>query len=301
MEVSAAVPYQHDPHRGRLRALERNILKYRGTQMLLVLFYVEELKRDILGCVRATDHMRGAIGFSKGPQRAPEGSKGAWKKALDALEGDGLLTTDERAEVDQLVGLRNTIAHELHNLVADLSSDTAAQDFVMFSSRRKRYDYDAVERLRHYHKLLDRRILEHHYAATLSFNPPIFRATERAFWDELKRLRRTIDRQFEKRGRENEALEAEMSLEGSGLTGDHYPRSVFAAYDDGRLTKRGVEICYRLFDSGKSNEATAHLMGLSLRAIRHRRRLWVALGGIDRAAVALDELPRRRFYASRDD
>ena len=44
-----------DPLGSTLPALEQNILKYRAMQMLLVMFYAEELKREILDRIQATD------------------------------------------------------------------------------------------------------------------------------------------------------------------------------------------------------------------------------------------------------
>jgi len=55
-----------------------------------------------------------------------------------------------------------------------------------------------------------------------------------------------------------------------------HPRHPLNRYDDGRLTGCGVEICYRLFDIGKSAMAVVHLTGLSLVAACKRQRMWIA-------------------------
>ena len=67
------------------------------------------------------------------------------------------------------------------------------------------------------------------------------------------------------------------------------------------MTKRGVEICYRLFDLGKSPLAVANLFRISLVSARKRLGMWKALGGKERPAVDLDALPRRVFYLDYDD
>jgi hypothetical protein len=48
-------PRYTDPLGAQLPALERNILKHRAMEILLVMFYTEELKRDVLGRIQATD------------------------------------------------------------------------------------------------------------------------------------------------------------------------------------------------------------------------------------------------------
>jgi hypothetical protein len=48
-----------------------------------------------------------------------------------------------------------------------------------------------------------------------------------------------------------------------------------------KLTPRGVEICYRLFDAGNSRYAVASLMIISFGAANHRFAAWQKLGGIN--------------------
>jgi hypothetical protein len=96
-------------------------------------------------------------------------------------------------------------------------------------------------------------------------------------------------------------LNSELSLEGTEFAGDWDPQHPLSRYDDGRLTARGVEICYRLFDMGKSTMAVAHLTGLSLIAARKRQRMWKALGDVDRVKVDIATIPHRKFYARHED
>lgn len=49
-----------------------------------------------------------------------------------------------------------------------------------------------------------------------------------------------------------------------------------------KLTDRGVEICYRLFDAGKSRYAVSSLLDISFGAANHRYEAWKKLGGINR-------------------
>src|SRR5437763_3785632 len=53
-------------------------------------------------------------------------------------------------------------------------------------------------------------------------------------------------------------------------------------------TKRGVEICYRLFDLGKSPTAVAYLMGMTLRSAERRQRSWIKAGGLQRVRAEVE-------------
>lgn len=58
---------------------------------------------------------------------------------------------------------------------------------------------------------------------------------------------------------------------------------------DGKLTRRGVEICYRLFDAGKSRYAISEAMDISFGAATHRFDAWRKAGGPSRRKVPLLE------------
>jgi hypothetical protein len=55
-----------------------------------------------------------------------------------------------------------------------------------------------------------------------------------------------------------------------------------------KLTPRGVEVCYRLFDAGKSRYAVCNLMDISFGAATHRLDAWRKLGGANRVKQSLD-------------
>jgi DNA-binding NarL/FixJ family response regulator len=57
---------------------------------------------------------------------------------------------------------------------------------------------------------------------------------------------------------------------------------------DGKFTPRGVEVCYRLFDMGKTRYAVAEAMNISFGAATHRLNAWKKAGGRDRKKMRLD-------------
>ena len=54
------------------------------------------------------------------------------------------------------------------------------------------------------------------------------------------------------------------------------------------LTPRGIEVCYRLFDIGKSRHYVSSAMDISYGAATHRFHNWEKLGGKDRERQGLD-------------
>jgi len=100
-----------------------------------------------------------------------------------------------------------------------------------------------------------------------------------------------------------DAIRAELDLSGSELIGDLHPRFPANHYNNGsdggpatgHLTKRGIEICYRLFDMEKSPLAVSYIMGMSLRATRRRQNGWRHAGGPDRVKADVEryDLPPR--------
>lgn len=55
-----------------------------------------------------------------------------------------------------------------------------------------------------------------------------------------------------------------------------------------KLTERGVEICYRLFDAGKTRYAVKEMMDISFGAADHRFKAWEKAGGFNRQKMPLD-------------
>ena len=56
---------------------------------------------------------------------------------------------------------------------------------------------------------------------------------------------------------------------------------------DGKFTERGVEICYRLFDEGKTRYAVSKAMNISFGAASHRHTAWRRAGGAERDKMPL--------------
>ena len=58
---------------------------------------------------------------------------------------------------------------------------------------------------------------------------------------------------------------------------------------DGKLTRRGEEVCYRLFDQGATRYAVKEALGLSFAAASYRFERWKMEGGSSREQKPLTE------------
>ncbi|GAB4072309.1 hypothetical protein KHC28_01435 [Ancylobacter sonchi] len=294
-------PKRHyfDPLGSRLPALERNILRLRSLQMVLVMFYAEQLKQTVLDLIQGTDKFRAMMSDHNATQvRVPKTAKDQVKKCLDALLADGAITAEDKDEIRELIDYRNMVGHEIHNLVGDVGGEKYVREY--FSMSSSVYNYEAVERMRHYLDLLSERYITHHYVGTMRMEGLLFDAAERTLLEDIGRLKAKVKRQAGIRKQQVTALNEEIRAIG-GLSDAEHPHHPLNQYDDKRLTKRGEEVCYRLFDRGQSPMVVAHLMEISLPSAKKRQRMWAKAGGIARPAVDLDRLPKRKFYRRDDD
>lgn len=292
-----------DPLGSQLPALERNILKLRALHMVLVLFYAEELKRKIVGLIQDTESLMALLKPGSIQERVPKGCKNPVGKALTALVNDKALTSEDKVEIESLLKYRNTVGHRMHELVADLSDDKFMRRMRNFDQDYvKEFDYEAIGRFQYFRKKLGRLHISHHYILELSSDRRMFQAAEKVYLAEEGILRRKIERLIDLRKQSIARINAEISFIDAGFFEEgFYPTHPLHKYDNGRLTRRGVEVCCRFYDSGRSPIAVAHLMKISLRSARHWHKFWSERGGANRPTVELDMLPRRGFYRRDDD
>lgn len=285
---------------GKLPALEACEIRLRALQFVLALFYAEDLKRYVLDLIQTTDDMGRRLNIGGTIDRVPPGTRNSVGKALAALVTDKAITEDEKKEIVGLIDYRNNISHQVHNLLGDVGTRRSLRDFI---SARKgaKYRHDAVARLKHYRQRLSGLYRTHHYVRHIGFDRLLFEPAEQALSTEIKRLSQRLQKLVAKRKVLIGQLNSEMQLKGSGINQDLNRYIVFLQYDNGRLTNIGAEICYRLFDTGRSPMAVAHILDISLAAASKRRQSWLRLGGKNRAPVDLSGLSRPKIKSRYDD
>jgi hypothetical protein len=247
------------PKGRRLPALERNILKYRAYEMVVVLFHIGDLREYVLKTIRATDK-----------RAIPEGVKKPYEKAWAYLVANGVITQAESDDIQRLTDYRNTIAHDIQQLTFDLSQESFVADYG--EVYKVKYDDKALKRLKAYRPKIEKGL--QHMLVVLSFDHLLFDAAERTFEDELARLRKKIDKKLTERKAEIERLRDEISTltEKDYLEmGLYHPRNQAA---NRQLTEIGVRVCEALFERNLSPLAVSYLMWLSYRATSRRYRTW---------------------------
>jgi len=252
----------HHPRGRALPALERNILKYRALEMIIILFTAEHLKNLVVDAASNSRDPSGRRVISKG-------AKISYKKACDVLVSGGILSYVESDEIRSLINYRHNIAHRIHEITLDISRNPFVEIHKDLPDTAK-YNYDARQKIKFYRDEIAKRI------RLISLEPLLFGTAEKTYEQELRRLRRGIVRQLAIRKHEIDRLNEELATIDEVLVNDAsavglYPRQ---KKKNGTLTSRGVEICYHLFDEGKSTLAVAQLLRISYRAAAHRRRAW---------------------------
>jgi len=224
------------------------------------------------------------------------------KVALGYAVTIGIFTEAEAAELKGLLDYRNDIAHRIHLVMSDVNRNYWAIDHVAYAAPT--YKGEALDRLRAFRRSLWE-CARAKLILTLSMDSMLFELAEHTYEQDLKRLDRLITKQIAHERERYGAINAELDLRSTELVDDLSPR--FPAnhrpgrqgYGDdyipatGHLTKRGVEICYRLFDLGKSPIAVSYLMGMTLRSAERRHRNWIKAGGLRRVRAEVERYDLR--------
>lgn len=177
----------------KLPSLEKNILKYRAFEMLLVVFEIEELRRFVVDSIRGTD------AILKNEHRLPPQAKprDLMERVWCVVKNHGILDDEECEDVQRMFAYRNTIAHRIHEMTADIS------EFARRGGAKlpfDGYDYAALEKIRRYkHKIYEG--FRQRFILSTSLNRLYFEPAERVFEDELTSLRKRIDKQWNERTR----------------------------------------------------------------------------------------------------
>ncbi len=254
--------YQHYPSGKRLPALEKNILKYRAFEMMLVIYYVEHLKKFVSGSIELINELavRDNIGRT------------VKKRMDDFLLEEGILSAQQVKELRTLLSTyRNEIAHDIHNLTYDIA---LRPDIELLKEHRGIiYDYSALQKLKEYKKLVSERI-SRKFACRLSSMSYDFETAKLTYEEELSRLAIKIKRQFKARHDETTKLQAELDLPDYFSTDEWSTGHPLNKTSSGKLTDRGITILHRLLELGKSPLAISYLMRISLSTSQRHLKKW---------------------------
>lgn len=257
---------QHFPKGKRYTAIEKNLLKLRAFEMVLVLFRVQQLRGFVLETVRKTRTLVEAL------EAKPPSTDGmSEEETLLVLVEEGILTTEDTSKFRDLIDYRNVIAHETERIVVDLNRDFQRQYSRLPELHRHRLA--ALETLDRLEAKLERGF-KAKYVMSVSLKPLMFEPAQETYKEEIERLRRRIGKQIAGWNQEIEEVKANISSIPASVLKQFQPGHPRHRTQSGTLSKSGVECCCGLFEAGATPLSTAYLMHISLRTAKKRLAQW---------------------------
>ena len=256
-------PRQHRPHGRAPTVLEANVLKLRAFEIVLVLFYMEDLKRHIIDSVQLSDYLlrgNGADRLTNGKPKTKEGKKLELARAV--LVAEVVINQAESDEIKNLVDYRNTIGHQIHHLTVDVG---AYSELMRLTKENLAYDSKAAERACEL-RLNVMKGMMGKFVQPVGFNSLAFEAAELTYVLEIKRLKAKVD---------NGIARLSKFIDDTNHSIRAIPESVFEAAQphhpnhqkaNRTLTESGKSCIFQLFDAKATPYAAAHIMRISLRS-----------------------------------
>lgn len=242
--------------------------------MVLVLFYVEALRRFVIESIQASDKFSGMDRLSDGKPKTKEGKKMELARTL--LVSEGVITQAESEELFALVDYRNLIGHKVQALTVDVGaySDLTRIDPKTFK-RIPAYDYTAAKRAKKLKQKVERGMMGK-FILSLSMESLQFEAAEKTYLAALERLKVRVN---------NGITKTNKLIEQTNQIIKAIPKSVTDAAqrpcntrENGSLTRAGGACALQLFDAHATPLAVAFIMRISLRSAKLWFRKWQACG-----------------------
>lgn len=114
------------------------------------------------------------------------------KTAFQILVGRKIITEKESEDLQRIIYLRNQVGHNIHNLISDISSPKT------LGIPDQIYDYFALDRFERYRDKISKGMMKH-FALKIDSRDLVFEQAEATYKEELKRLHKRIERQYEER------------------------------------------------------------------------------------------------------
>lgn len=257
----------HRPHGRTPARWEADLLKLRAFEMVLVLFYMEDLKKLILAAIDFTDKLNGANRLDDGepkPKEPKESKK--IKLARAVLVSEGVINQAESEELRSLLDYRNTIGHEIHNLTVDVGaySGLTRRDPKSFKPIPT-YDYSAAKRAKQLRQAIIAGMAGK-FTLPLSMSALAFESAEKTYTTEIKRLKARVNKGIDKANivisETNRVIESIPKSVRESIQLDH----PWAINENGKLNKLGASCVFRLFAAHATPLAVSYMMRISLRS-----------------------------------
>lgn len=237
--------------------------------MVLVLFYMEDLKRFILGSIEATDCFDGMNRLTNGKSKTGNGKKLDLARAV--LVSEGVIDQAESDELKALVDYRNIIGHTIHDLTVDVG---AYSDLATFEPMPL-YDYTAAKRAKALRQKVSRGMMKN-FILRWSSEALAFEAAEKTYIAEIERLKKRVNQGVEKANKLIAETNHVIKAIPKWVMDSAQPAHPGCIKENGTLSKRGAECAFQLFDAHATPLAVAYLMRISHRSATHWYAKWKA-------------------------
>ncbi len=263
---------EHRPHGMAPTTWEANILKVRAFEMVLVLFYLEDLRQFIMGSIQFTDKLHGVNRLTDGKPHIKEGKKMGLARAV--LVSEGVISQGESDELFELVDYRNLIGHKIQELTADVGpySDLTRLDPKTYKPIPA-YDYTAAKRAKKLRLKVMKGVMGK-FIMQISMNSLQFEATEKTYLAEIERLKKRINKGVDRTNKvvvETNRLIKSIPESVKAIAQPNHPRNT---RENGSLTKAGRSCAFQLFEAKATPLAVAYMMRISLRSANLWFRKW---------------------------
>ena len=259
----------NDPLGGRASSLERNIFRVRSVEMVLYLYYAQEVRDFMLELIyplfekiskpksyalssenRLEKLLQNLIREAQFEGKIREDDaetllnqfsydRKAGKKLSQAFAyavKQDMFDQEEADELQQLLRYRNDLAHRVDYVMADVTRVQSTIEILKI--RGSAYEGDALDRLKKYYFSLTERARNIPYL--LHYSWVSFEFAEKVYKEELRRLEKVIIKQIAKQNQSQKQLEKECDLTGTGLKDRLDPRHPLNFYQNGHDTILGI-------------------------------------------------------------
>ena len=255
----------HRPHGLAPTTLEADILKLRAFEMVLILFYMEDLKSFIVESIETTRKINGT------DTSLPKIKMDAARKLLVA---EGCISQAESDEILRLVDYRNTIGHQIHALTCDIGAYSELGDFdpKTYEPVRK-YDYSAAKGAGQLRKKVNEGMAEK-FCLRANFNGLRFEAAERIYLKEIQRLTIKVNKQIRQLNETLKMTAAAIREIPKPVMDRAQPGHLRNIKNNGTLSELGASCVFQLFDADATPLAVAYLMRTSARSANNWHKKW---------------------------
>ncbi|MCU1788599.1 hypothetical protein CUU54_06965 [Pectobacterium polaris] len=264
---------RHRPHGRTVTTLEADLLKLRALEMVLVLFYVENLKDFIISSVNVTKRLRKIIDSTKITTNNEE--QISFKKAHELLISEGVITQEESLQLREMIDYRNTIGHEIYKITIDIGAYSNLAEYDLPNENKiAKYNYSAVQHIQNIRKKVERKMMEKSFCFELSFDTLAFDAAEQTYLKEIKRLKKKVNTGIDK---------LNITIEATNKIIRNIPREVMDTIqpghpkntkNNGTFSPEGTKGMFMLYDAKATPLAAAYIMRVSYRTASKWYKKW---------------------------